>query len=152
MKFGAKYDIIAVFSARLYLDNLTLPEYNSAKQSLCACSFRSCTITYRGFHSGALGLSIGRFCRAYDHARNRPDRRLPDRWLPYMLQITSCDRIRSCATTGADHEHTTILKTSSKSALSSHEKSNSLFSSEICKNRAKISKIFNLIFGVKFQT
>ena len=76
--FGAKYDLVAVFSARLYLDNLTLPEYNSFKQSLCACSFRSCTITYRGFHTGALGLSIGRFCRAYYHERNHPDRLLPD--------------------------------------------------------------------------
>ena len=33
LKFGAKYDLVAVFSARLYLDNLTLPEYNSVKQS-----------------------------------------------------------------------------------------------------------------------
>ena len=31
--FGAKYDLVSVFSARMYLDNLTLPEYNSVKQS-----------------------------------------------------------------------------------------------------------------------
>lgn len=148
MKFGAKYDLIDVFSSRMYLDNLTLPEYNSAKQSLCACSFRSCTITYRGFHSGALGLSIGRFCRAYDHARKHPDIRLPHMW-----QITHHDRDRPCATTGTDHEHTTIFtKNFVKECFIFTRKIQFTFSSEICKNRAKIFKIFNLIFGVKFQT
>ena len=32
-KRKTKYDLVAVFSARLHLDNLTLPEYNSVKQS-----------------------------------------------------------------------------------------------------------------------
>ena len=135
MKFGAKYDLVAVFSARLYLDNLTLPEYNIVKQSLM-CLFLSIMYNHiTGFHSGALGLSIGRFCRAYDHARKHPDRRMPHMW-----QITHHDRDRPCATTGTDHEHTTILKTSSKSALSSHEKSNSLFQVKSAKIEQKFPK------------
>ena len=148
MKFGAKYDLVAVFSARLYLDNLTLPEYNSVKQSL-VCLFLSIMYNHiTGFHIGALGLSIGRFCRAYDHARKHPDRRMPHMW-----QITRCDRIRSCIATGADHEHTTIFtKNFVKECFIFARKIQFTFSSEICKNRAKISKIFNLIFGVKFQT
>ena len=148
MKFGAKYDLVAVFSARLHLDNLTLPEYNSVNQSPM-CLFLSIVynhiqrISYR-----RTSLSIGRFCRAYYHARNHPDR-----LLPYMWQITRCDRIRSCATTGADHEHTTIFtKNFVKECFIFTRKIQFTFSSEICKNRAKIFKIFNLIFGVKFQT
>ena len=77
MKFGAKYDIITVFSARLHLDNSTLPEYNSVKQSSYVFVPFGHVQSHTGFHSGALGLSIGRFCRAYDHARKHPDRRLP---------------------------------------------------------------------------
>ena len=144
----AKYDLISVFSARLYLDNLTLPEYNSVKQSLM-CLFLSIMYNHiTGFHSGALVLSIGRFCRAYDNARKHPDRHPP-----YMWHITRCDRIRSCATTGADHEHTTIFtKNFVKECFIFTRKIQFTFSSEICKNRAKILEIFNLIFGVKFQT
>ena len=104
MKFGAKYDLVSVFSARMYLDNLTLPEYNSVKQSPM-CLFLSIMYNHiQDFYSGALGLSIGRFCRAYDHARKHPDRRLQ-----YMWQVTHCDRSRSRATTGADHDHTTFF-------------------------------------------
>ena len=148
MKFGAKYDLVAVFSARLYLDNLTLPEYNSVKQSPYVLVPFDHVQSHTGFHSGALGLSIGRFCRAYDHARNHPDRRMPHMW-----QITHHDRIISCTTTGADHEHTTIFtKNFVKECFIFTRKIKFTFSSEICKNRAKISKIFNLIFVVKFQT
>ena len=148
MKFVAKYDLITVFSARLHLDNLTLPEYNSVKQSL-VCLFLSIMYNHiTGFHTGALGLSIGRFFRAYDHAWKHPDRWLPDVW-----QVTHCDRRRSRATTGIDHEHTTIFtKNFVKECFIFTRKIQFTFSSEICKNRAKISKIFNLIFGVKFQT
>ena len=144
----AKYDLVAVFSSRLHLDNLTLPEYNSVKQSL-VCLFLSIMYNHiTGFHSGALGLSIGRFCRAYDHARNHPDRRPP-----YMWKITRCNRIISCTTTGADHDSATIfIKNFVKECFIFTRKIQFTFSSEICKNRAKISKIFNLIFGVKFQT
>ena len=39
-----------------------------------------------------------------------------------------------------------------KSKVFSRWKNQFTFSSEICKNRAKISKIFNLILGVKIQT
>ena len=146
MKFGAKYDLVAVFSASLHIDNLTLPEYNSVKQSPM-CLFLSIMYNHiTGFHSGALGLSIGRFCRAYDYARKNPDR-----WLPYMWQITRCNRIISCTTTGADHDHATIFtKNFVKECFIFTRKIQFTFSSEICKNRAKISKIFNLIFGVKF--
>ena len=147
MKFGAKYDLVAVFSARLHLDNLTLLEYNSVKQSLCACSFRSFTITYRISYRRT-SLSIGRFCRAYYHERNHPDR-----LQLYMWQITRCNRIISCTTTGIDHDRTTIFtKNFVKECFIFTRKIQFTFSSEICKNRAKIFKIFNLIFGVKFQT
>ena len=146
MKFGAKYDLIAVFSSRMYIDNLTLPEYNSFNQSTM-CLFLSIMynhiqrISYR-----RTSLSIGRFCRAYDHARKHPDRQPP-----YMWQITHHDRIISCTTTGADHEHTTIFtKNFVKECFIFTRKIQFTFSSEICKNRVKISKIFNLIFGVKF--
>ena len=148
MKFGAKYDLITVFSAYLYIDNLTLPEYNIVKQSIM-CLFLSIMynhiqrISYR-----RTSLSIGRFCRAYYHERKHPDRLLPD-----VLQVTHCDRRRSRATTGIDHKHTTIFtKNFVKECFIFTRKIKFTFSSEICKNRAKISKIFNLIFGVKFQT
>ena len=98
MKFGAKYDLVAVFSSRMYIDNLRLPEYNSVKQSPYVLVPFDHVQSHTGFHSGALGLSIGRFCRAYDHARKHPDRQLL-----YMWQITRYNRIISCATTGADH-------------------------------------------------
>ena len=94
--------------------------------------------SHTGFHIGALGLSIGRFCRAYDHARNSTR----------IDGFRICDR--SHATTGADHaprpeQITTAqrfsLKTSSKSALSSYEKSNSLFQVKSEKIEQKFPKM-----------
>ena len=54
---------------------------------------------------------------------------------------------------GSKNENTTIFtKNFVKECFIFARKIKFTFSSEICKNRAKISKIFNLIFGVKFQT
>ena len=132
----AKYDLVAVFSARLYLDNLTLPEYNSVKQSL-VCLFLSIMYNHiTGFHIGALVYLLGVFVV-----------------LMITHEITRIDGFRICGrlhtTTGTDHalqpEQITntqrfSLKTSSKSALSSHEKFDSLFQVKSAKIEQKFPK------------
>ena len=141
MKFGAKYDLVAVFSARLYLDNLTLPEYNSDKQSL-VCLFLSIMYNHiTGFHIGALVYLLGVFVVLM---------------ITHEIARIDCCRIDGCricgrlrVATGLDHalqpEQITntqrfSLKTSSKSALSSHEKFDSLFQVKSAKIEQKFPK------------
>ena len=134
----AKYSLTTVFSDRLHLDNLTSPEYNSVKQSPM-CLFLSIMYNHiQDFIAAHQVYLLGVFVvLMITHESTRID------------GCRICGRLRT--TTGADHDYTTIFtKNFVKERFIFTRKIKFTFLSEICKNRAKISKIFNLIFGVKF--